>query len=254
MNYRKIIKLLSIGLITSQIFQLTSGNIDEKYIEVDGIKVLREDFESAQREREKNGKISEPTNHFDLENILESKESLRYSKQLPKYCHVCRLFAEDFISYLKEHGVLKNDSDTAVYSYDEHFAYEAFEHVCDGMKGYRVTRLEQFRYTKGPSFLRQVYNEAQRGSKIKKWVYNTPEEDIDDPTGEIRRLTEKCKRLTKNFRQTLLLWFEQHQEHHLIEWFCKDIYLKNKNQKCLTHKKLDQEKQVTKESNTKDEL
>lgn len=87
MNYRKIIKLLSISLITSQIFQLTSGNIDEKYIEVDGIKVVREDFESAQREREKNGKISEPTNHFDLENILESKESLRYSKQLPKYCH-----------------------------------------------------------------------------------------------------------------------------------------------------------------------
>lgn len=31
---------------------------------------------------------------------------------------VCRLFAEDFISYLKEHGVLKNDSDTAVYSYE----------------------------------------------------------------------------------------------------------------------------------------
>jgi len=41
------------------------------------------------------------------------------------------------------------------------------------------------------SIIREVFNEAQKDSKIKTWSYTMSKEQIDDPTGEIARLKEK---------------------------------------------------------------
>ena len=42
---------------------------------------------------------------------------------------------------------------------------------------------------------RQQIEELTGNSRIQKWMFTTPEEDIDDPTGEIRRLKRQAGEL-----------------------------------------------------------
>ena len=42
---------------------------------------------------------------------------------------------------------------------------------------------------------RQQIEELTGNSRIQKWMFATPEEDIDDPTGEIRRLKQQVGEL-----------------------------------------------------------
>ena len=44
------------------------------------------------------------------------------------------------------------------------------------------------------SYYRKHIEEVTKESKIQKWMFATPEEDIDDPTDEIRRLKKKVQR------------------------------------------------------------
>jgi len=41
------------------------------------------------------------------------------------------------------------------------------------------------------SFYRKQIDEVTKDSRIKKWMFATPEVEIDDPTGEIRRLKKQ---------------------------------------------------------------
>lgn len=45
------------------------------------------------------------------------------------------------------------------------------------------------------SIFRKQIEEVTKDSRIQKWVFATPEEDIDDPTGEIRRLKEQVRQI-----------------------------------------------------------
>ena len=36
-----------------------------------------------------------------------------------------------------------------------------------------------------------MFNDAQKDSRIKNWMYSVPESELDDPTGEIQRLQLK---------------------------------------------------------------
>lgn len=45
------------------------------------------------------------------------------------------------------------------------------------------------------SYYRKHIEEVTKESKIQKWMFATPEEDIDDPTGEIRRLKKQVQRI-----------------------------------------------------------
>ena len=45
------------------------------------------------------------------------------------------------------------------------------------------------------SYYRKHIEEVTKDSKIQKWMFATPEEDIDDPTGEIRRLKKQVQRI-----------------------------------------------------------
>ena len=38
---------------------------------------------------------------------------------------------------------------------------------------------------------RRQIEEMTKNSRIQKWMFATPEQDIDDPTGEIRRLKKQ---------------------------------------------------------------
>ena len=45
------------------------------------------------------------------------------------------------------------------------------------------------------SLYRKQIDEVTKDSRIQKWVFATPEDDIDDPTGEIRRLKKQVNNL-----------------------------------------------------------
>ena len=40
----------------------------------------------------------------------------------------------------------------------------------------------------GSTPIREMFNEAQKDSPIKNWMYSVPESELDDPTGELQRL------------------------------------------------------------------
>lgn len=44
------------------------------------------------------------------------------------------------------------------------------------------------------SLYRKQIDELTKDSRIQKWVFATPEVEIDDPTGEIRRLKKQVQK------------------------------------------------------------
>ena len=57
-----------------------------------------------------------------------------------------------------------------------------------------IYRLWIFSFSVKSIFRKQI-EEITKDSRIQKWVFATPEEDIDDPTGEIRRLKEQVRQI-----------------------------------------------------------
>lgn len=53
------------------------------------------------------------------------------------------------------------------------------------------------------SLYRKQIDELTKDSRIQKWVFATPEVEIDDPTGEIRRLKKQVLK-TLDFNSTLV--------------------------------------------------
>ena len=43
------------------------------------------------------------------------------------------------------------------------------------------------------SLYRKYIEDLTKNSRIQKWMFATPEEEIDDPTGEIRRLKKQVQ-------------------------------------------------------------
>ena len=69
--------------------------------------------------------------------------------------------------------------------------YDVLEEACQNMNEYTVRRTISFRYAKGQSLLKIIFNRARKDSKIKTWSFPKSDNNIDDPTGEIGRLNEK---------------------------------------------------------------
>lgn len=54
------------------------------------------------------------------------------------------------------------------------------------------------------SLYRKQIDEATKDSRIQKWMFATPEEDIDDPTGEIRRLKKQVHKSLLSINSSLV--------------------------------------------------
>ena len=50
------------------------------------------------------------------------------------------------------------------------------------------------------SQFRKQIEEVTKNSRIPKWMFLTPEENIDDPTGEIRRLKKQVQNVRLVFK------------------------------------------------------
>jgi len=228
--------LVATTIISIFINDIQTTNVDSKYVIVDGIKVLRADYEAFSRAEEKK-KVQDALEKAkeDLltkEYRLQEEESEEYAKRFPKRCHVCKIFVEELTEVLERNFTKSKSGEFQITTLE---FYDAMDETCENMDKYTVTRVNSFRYKKGASLLRKTFEEAQKDSKIKHWSYTTPSDKIDDPTGEIQRLKEKCWRLTEYHGQkNLQRWLKKHQNENLLKWFCEDIYLKNNKKGCIS--------------------
>ena len=53
------------------------------------------------------------------------------------------------------------------------------------------------------SLYRKQIDELTKDSRIQKWVFATPEVEIDDPTGEIRRLKKQVHKSSLSINSSL---------------------------------------------------
>lgn len=53
------------------------------------------------------------------------------------------------------------------------------------------------------SLYRKHIDELTKDSRIQKWVFATPEVEIDDPTGEIRRLKKQVQKSSLSINSSL---------------------------------------------------
>ncbi|KAJ7310198.1 Protein canopy 3, partial [Desmophyllum pertusum] len=83
------------------------------------------------------------------------------------------------------------------------------------------------------SLYRKQIDEVTKDSRIQKWVFATPEDDIDDPTGEIRRLKKQCHDMLVETQQSIIHWFMKAQSNDLTRWLCAKKVLLDDNQECL---------------------
>lgn len=163
-------------------------------------------------------------------------EDLESTKHLPTKCHVCRLLAVEVENKLANIARIRKprENNTPIYYKEEIVMLRVTEDLCDTMTKYNTRPKLPFRYKRGvKSLYRKQIDELTKDSRIQKWVFATPEVEIDDPTGEIRRLKKQCHDMLVETQKLLIHWFMKAQSRDLTKWLCAKRVLREDNQDCL---------------------
>eukprot|EP00795_Rhopilema_esculentum_P014538 gene14538-5605_t len=208
--------------------QIEISNCSEEFIIADGIKISKLQHGSSSNiglPYEALLKLEERSIEYEL----EAAENKLERKGYPKKCHVCRLLVQELLKFLEQNGEIEEEREGKhpIFVKNGNVIYRVMQEVCSGMKNYRVTRTRHFRYIRGGSTpLREMFNDAQKDSRIKNWMYSVPESELDDPTGEIQRLQLKCEDLLVEEEDRVISWFFKAQTEDPIEWLCRKRVLK----------------------------
>ncbi|XP_065053378.1 protein canopy 4-like [Rhopilema esculentum] len=215
--------------------QIEISNCSEEFIIADGIKISKLQHGSSSNiglPYEALLKLEERSIEYEL----EAAENKLERKGYPKKCHVCRLLVQELLKFLEQNGEIEEEREGKhpIFVKNGNVIYRVMQEVCSGMKNYRVTRTRHFRYIRGGSTpLREMFNDAQKDSRIKNWMYSVPESELDDPTGEIQRLQLKCEDLLVEEEDRVISWFFKAQTEDPIEWLCRKRVLKKGDPSCL---------------------
>ncbi|XP_066936480.1 uncharacterized protein [Clytia hemisphaerica] len=142
--------LVATTIISIFINEIRTTDVDSKYVIVDGIKVLRADYEAFSRAEEKK-KVQDALKKAkeDLmtkEYRLQEEESEEYAKRFPKRCHVCKIFVEELTEVLERNFTKSKSGEFPITTLE---FYDAMDETCENMDKYTVTRVNSFRYKKG---------------------------------------------------------------------------------------------------------
>ncbi|XP_078378000.1 protein canopy 4-like [Oculina patagonica] len=236
--------------------------LDDEFEIMDGIKVRKDSIKPEVNDVNKKGKkdgqretdsegdnntIDDDQDEDDDENDDDDNDDddisdddddgdLESTKHLPTKCHVCRLLAAEVENKLATIARIRKprENKSPIYYKEEIVILRVTENLCDAMKKYNIRSKIPFRYKRGAkSLYRRRIEEATKDSRIKKWVFMTPEEEIDDGTGEIRRLKKQCHDMLVETQQLLIHWFMKAQSRDLTKWLCAKRVLLEDNQDCL---------------------
>ncbi|CAH3182651.1 unnamed protein product [Porites lobata] len=231
--------------------------VDDEFVVIDGIRVkkdsIRNETSDGNRKYGKRDKKAEKTESDDEDQDeqdeddddedddeeeidISQEEDLESTKHLPTKCHVCRLLAVEVENKLTTIGKVRKTQENGppIYYKEKIVILKVTEDFCDSIKKYNIRAKHPFRYKRGAkSYYRKHIEEVTKESKIQKWMFATPEEDIDDPTGEIRRLKKQCHDMLVETQELLIHWFMKAQSRDLTKWLCAKRVLRDDNQDCL---------------------
>ncbi|CAB4025948.1 Hypothetical predicted protein [Paramuricea clavata] len=113
--------------------------------------------------------------------------------------------------------------------------WHVFDELCDEMKKYNIDKKTPFRYRRGvKSYLRRQAVEMTAHSPNVHWVWNVEAVDIDDPTGEIRRLKKQCYTMLVTYQDDIRRWFYTSQNSNPLKWICANkVLTRRDSQGCL---------------------
>eukprot|EP00794_Sanderia_malayensis_P003222 gene3222-3700_t len=215
----------------------TICSASEEFVIVDGIKISKLDFDETKFENADDF-VDLKSEERSLEYTLQVKEKSAERNRFPSECHACRLFVEELLRFLNKNGEKEEEREgkPPIFVKNGNVIYRAMQEVCPELKNYRVSRIRHFRYVRGGSTpIREIFNNAQKNSRVKKWMYSVPESELDDPTGEIQRLYSKCETLIETEEDRIINWFFKYQSKDPLEWLCADRVLKKSSKRaCLT--------------------
>ncbi|KAK3702879.1 hypothetical protein QZH41_014147, partial [Actinostola sp. cb2023] len=199
-------------------------------------KVIRQDSVKDSKDNEGDNDGNDDEEDFYEDEITEDdapEEDVEITKHLPTKCHVCRLLVAELQQRLSHVGRVRKERESKppIYFKDEKVILFAMENLCKEMKKYNIRRSQPFRYTKWvKSPYRRQLDEVMKTSKIKKFVFFSSEDEIDDPTGEVDRLQQQCHDLLVKQQDVLIHWFLKAQSRDLTTWLCRKRVLIDDNQ------------------------
>ncbi|PFX25083.1 Protein canopy 4 [Stylophora pistillata] len=233
-------------------------DFENEYEIIDGIKIKKDSIVMINEQDGKKGEKNERSHSEEHDEVSEEDRDddnddddvdddeddgddggegdLETAKNLPTKCHVCRLLAVEVENKLSKNARIRKprEGKPPIYYKEELVILRVTENICDAMTKYNVRAKVPFRYKRGvKSMYRKQIEEVTKDSRIQKWVFATPEEEIDDPTGEIRRLKEQCYEMLKGSQKLLIHWFMKAQSRDLTKWLCAKRVLIDDDKECL---------------------
>lgn len=166
----------------------------------------------------------------------------------PTKCQTCRVLAQELLveinatsdikkSYSLTHGL---DGETAhvkkktiEYKYSEIRLMDILESVCKNVYNYRTVAGPDFPYLKGvKSLFRQSLEDSvkQHGLTLN---LDAPEELVEDPTSELRRMFYSCSQMVEIHEDDIMDWYMNKQDDNPIGYLCADRIVPAKEQDCL---------------------
>jgi len=163
----------------------------------------------------------------------------------PSKCHVCRVLAEELHVELNKTknskqsvwvtNRLDEDDKSKKIEYKNSIMRieEVMESVCTNTQTYRSIAGPEFPYLKNVKSMFRQQLEEMMGNQNLALKLNAPEELVEDPTMEVRRLHAMCQSMVEDHEDDIMEWYKNHQQINLLDHLCKDIVLQDADSSCL---------------------
>ena len=110
---------------------------------------------------------------------------------------------------------------------------DIMEKVCDNVYNYRVHAGPPFPYLKGVKSLLKQALERLSGSSGLPLKTNAPEERLNDPTSELRRMFYQCHNIVEEHEEDITEWYMDNQDADPIRFLCAQRVLAAGDAGCL---------------------
>lgn len=165
----------------------------------------------------------------------------------PTKCQVCRILVTELMVELNRtannrdvlhlSSRLDEDGDeygkTIDYSKSEIRLMDSIEKVCGNTAKYKSIAGPDFPYLTGVKSMFQSELENMMGKSGLKMKLDAPQDIVDDPTMEIRRLRSYCNQMIETNEEDIEEWYMKHSGENPLDYICAERVLKGKDTDCL---------------------
>eukprot|EP00794_Sanderia_malayensis_P003223 gene3223-3701_t len=164
----------------------------------------------------------------------------------PTKCQVCRILVTELGVELNKTAKIKDtlhlssrldddddESKKIVYHKSEIRLMEVLERVCENTKKYKSIAGPEFPYLTGVKSMFQTDLENMMGKSGLNMKLDAPQDVVDDPTMEIKRLFAFCNQMVEVNEEDIENWYMNHAGKDPLDFICAEKVLKGKDTDCL---------------------